>query len=240
MKKINYVHTEKFHNTTSPEHVLPYILQLLKPKSMLDVGCGTGTWLKVARQLGVEAIMGIDGIHVDKKMLCIDKDEFLLHDLTLPFELKSKFDLAICLEVAEHLPESAADNLVQCLTHHSDVVMFSAGIPGQGGQAHINEQWPEYWRLKFAQHGFFVYDFLRETFWEEADVQWWYKQNMFIYARPHQPGLVNYNPIVKIRNLVHPELLQEIDEDRNFFANLVKKPKFIFSFKMLIKSLLKR
>ena len=237
MKEINYIHTEQYHNTKSPEIILPFVLNLLQPGSILDVGCGTGTWLKVAKKLGVKSVTGVDGIHVDKKMLGIQENEFVLHNLTLPLELKSKFDLVICLEVAEHLPENAADNLIQSLISHSDIVLFSAGVPGQGGQAHINEQWPQYWQTKFHRHGFLVYDILREVFWEESNAQWWYKQNMFVYARLNHPSLEKYKPVEHIRNLVHPDLLLEIDQERNGLKDLIGKPKFMFSIKLLLKSI---
>ncbi|MBS1507553.1 MAG: class I SAM-dependent methyltransferase [Bacteroidetes bacterium] len=239
-KEINYVHTEEYHNTGSPSLVLPYIIQLISPSNILDVGCGTGTWLSVAKQLGVKDVKGVDGIHVDRKLMKLSDDEFLQQNLTHPLVLNRKFDLVICLEVAEHLPDNAADGLVNSLVGHADIVLFSAGIPGQGGQYHINEQWPSYWQKKFQQHGFVTYDFLRDKFWEEARIQWWYKQNMFIFAKPGNARLNAYQPVEKIKNLVHPDLLEQINTDLTFYSEMVKRPKFLPSLKLLVKSILRK
>ena len=137
MEPINYFHTEQYHNTASAEEVLPFVINLVGPSSIIDVGCGTGTWLKVAKKLGVKVIMGIDGIHVDSKMLCIEEQEFLQHNLNLPLDVGRKFDLGISLEVAEHLPAAAAGNFIEVLTRHSDIILFSAAVPGQIGRAHV-------------------------------------------------------------------------------------------------------
>ena len=45
--------------------------------------------------------------------------------------------------------------LVATITKHGDAVLFSAAIPGQGGQDHLNEQWPEYWQKKFEVNGYY-------------------------------------------------------------------------------------
>src|SRR4051812_41725708 len=121
--EIKYIHTEAIHNTGAANEVLPYVFGLIRPERVIDIGCGTGSWLEVAKQLGAKEIRGIDGIHVEKSMLCINENEFLQHDLTIYLPAGSKYDLAMCLEVAEHLPETAADNIIAILCDHSDVVL---------------------------------------------------------------------------------------------------------------------
>src|SRR5437879_5333008 len=125
--------------------VVPRLMNLVRPQSVVDVGCGRGAWLTAFQKLGVSKILGIDGPHVDKTRLLIPSECFRSVDLSQPFELPGRHDLVLCLEVAEHLPGSMANSLVKTLTKASSVIVFSAAIPGQGGTGHVNEQWPEYW-----------------------------------------------------------------------------------------------
>jgi len=194
---------------SSARAVLPRVFDLCKPKSVIDLGCGLGTWLAVARELGVAEILGVDGAHVAPEALEIPRDRFLVHDLSLPLELERRFDLAISLEVAEHLPRECADAFVRTLVGLAPVVLFSAAIPGQGGTLHLNEQWPSYWADKFATHGHRCIDVLRDEFWGNDEVAWWYQQNMLLFVRTgHElPGRLAALPIAdrsRCRALVHP------------------------------------
>ena len=63
-------------------------------------------------------------------------------DLAQPLQIDRRFDLALSLEVAEHLPPECGSEFVQTLTDLSSVILFSAAIPFQGGTDHLNEQWP--------------------------------------------------------------------------------------------------
>jgi hypothetical protein len=115
-------------------------------------------------------------------MLHIDEAEFLAKDLSFPFDLGRRFDLVQCLEVAEHLPERAADGLIDSIVRHGDVVLFSAAVPGQGGTHHVNEQPVEYWRDKFAARGYAAFDVLRPRIWQNPSVAPWFRFNSLIYA----------------------------------------------------------
>ena len=125
--------------------IAPLAVELVSPKSVLDVGCGLGQWLAAFRRAGAEIIRGLDGDYVQRDQLEIPLENFQAHDLTKPFPLDEHFDLTICLEVAEHLPERCARDFVQSLTATAPVVLFSAAIPHQPGREHVNCQWPEYW-----------------------------------------------------------------------------------------------
>jgi SAM-dependent methyltransferase len=165
----------------SAREILPLVLHAVKPASVIDVGCGTGNWLAMAHELGVHDVLGIDGPWV-KAQLAIPPDKFVEHDLSTPLKLDRRFDLALSLEVAEHLPASAAQILVQSLCDAADVVLFSAAIPGQGGRRHVNEQWPAYWAELFADLHYECYDFLRPKIWNNPRVTWHYAQNSVIFA----------------------------------------------------------
>jgi len=144
------------------------------------VGCGIGTFLSVFQRSGVEDLLGIDGKWVDRQKLMIGADHFLEADLEKPIRVDRTFDLALCLEVAEHLSPLSADIIVDSLTGLSKKIVFSAATRQQGGQNHINEQEFAYWKKKFEARGYKVIDCFRPHFWNMEKVQWWYKQNMFL------------------------------------------------------------
>jgi len=198
-----YIHTEAMHNTQAAHQIVPFVIHLLQPRSVLDLGCGLGTWLFEFKKHGVTDVLGLDTPYVDQKLLSkyLDDEEYMATDLSIPLQLNRRFDLAISLEVAEHLPESTADVFVSNLVNGSDTILFSAAIPGQIGQNHLNEQWPSYWAAKFQKHGFLCYDPVRPEFWNNAQVDFWYRQNMLLYSKTP----LDANPAVAL-DLVHPEL----------------------------------
>lgn len=166
--------------------VLPLVFDLMTPQSVIDVGCGRGAWLRTAMELGVPFVQGLDGNYVDRQELLIPSERFLAVELSRPFQTPRCYDLALCLEVAEHLPYHAADTLVSALTSAAPVVLFSAAIPGQPGTHHINAQFPEYWQRRFAEHGYVALDAVRPQIRSDARVEPWYAQNMLLYvARPY-------------------------------------------------------
>ena len=167
----------------SAEVIVPLVLQLIPVRSVVDVGCGDGTWLSVFRKLGVEDILGIDGDYVTSDLLQIPQDRFRAVDLTKPFSLGRVFDLAISLEVAEHLPADCASVFVECLTHQAPLVVFSAAIPMQGGNHHINEQWPDKWAELFREHGYAPVDCIRKRVWQNDSVEFWYAQNTLLFVK---------------------------------------------------------
>ncbi len=195
---------EKIYNKQSAREVVPLVLDLLQPASVIDVGCGLGTWLAVFEELGVKDILGIDGSDTASEQLEIPKEKFIPADLTQPLQISRRFDLVVCLEVAEHLPGTAAEAFIGTLTSLGDTILFSAAIPGQGGQEHINEQWPEYWQEKFLKHNYKFYDLIRERIWGNDKVEWWYRQNTFLVSKKD----FGQNHKNKVTPYVHPELLK--------------------------------
>ena len=170
---------------------VPLILKLVQPQSVVDFGCGQGHWLSEFARHGVEDVVGVDGDYVQGGALAIAPDRFLACDLTQPTPLGRRFDLALSLEVGEHLPERAAEVYLQSLTAASDCIVFSAATPGQGGVGHVNEQWAWYWQDRFARLGYHCLDALRPALWTDERVTGYYRQNLFLYVRPAaHPGLV--------------------------------------------------
>jgi Methyltransferase domain len=178
--------------------VLPVVQQLVSPRSVCDVGCGVGTWLRVWKDLGVQDVLGLDGAYVNREQLLIAPDEFQPRDLQAPISLDHRFDLVMSLEVAEYLPPSRSRSLVRDLTSMAPLVLFSAAIPHQGGRDHINEQWQSCWASLFNEHGFRTFDVIRPVIWDNSQVERWYRQNIVIYCREDcvasYPGLTERAP----------------------------------------------
>lgn len=190
------------HN--SAKEVIPYLIRLLNPQSIFDIGCGSGEWLSVFyNEFGISDIQGVDGDYVDRSMLAIPENRFQSHDLREPLNMHRKFDLVISLEVAEHISFEYASIFIENLTVHGDAIAFSAAIPGQGGVDHVNEQFPEFWASLFKLHGFIPVDILRPQIWHNKKVEWWYRQNLLLF--------INENAINK-----HPVLRESIEKSREY------------------------
>lgn len=177
-----YYERLKEDSASSAKVMVPIIMHLFHPSSVVDVGCGSGTWARAYSDAGAR-IIGVDGFEVSTEQLLIPSDRFERRDLSKSLELGKRFDLANCLEVAEHLDESRAAGFVVDLCNLSDVIVFSAAVPGQGGTHHVNEQWPSYWIQKFESEGYVPLDCLRNQVWQNPNVAWWYVQNAFAFVK---------------------------------------------------------
>lgn len=190
-----YKYDEDFYNyinegaQSSARALLPVLLATLPSpiESVMDVGCGAGAWLDVWKSYGTE-ITGLDGSYVLAEQLLINRDEFIATDLTEHFNLGRTFDLVQSLEVAEHLPKTAAANFVACLCLHSPLVLFSAATPGQGGENHVNEQPHSYWRSLFREQGYAMYDPVRAEVARMPGIKSWYRYNTFLYVNEKCPA----------------------------------------------------
>jgi SAM-dependent methyltransferase len=200
----------------SAREIVPVIMELAKPNSVIDVGCGTGCWLEVFHEHGVTDFLGVDGSYVDRSMLEIPEERFLSFDLSRPLKLDRRFDLVVSLEVAEHLPPESADIFVESLTQLGPVILFSAAIPLQRGTGHLNEQWPEYWVERFECRNFAVADAVRRRIWNNARIEWWYVQNALVFV--HRNFLQNVSALAEeaastersCLALVHPRLFSAL------------------------------
>jgi SAM-dependent methyltransferase len=193
----------------SPRIIVKLISKFISPKSVVDFGCGLGTWLKAFKEAGSMEILGLDGKWCNKDLLFrnISEQEFREIDLENPIVLDKTYDLVISLEVAEHLSEKNADIFVRSLVNAGKIILFSAAVPKQGGINHINEQWTLYWKTKFAGYCYYFHDFIRPQIWNNTEIEWWYKQNIFIVAHKDMvfpqalQGLSFQN-----FDVIHPEL----------------------------------
>jgi len=179
--------------------------------SVVDIGCGMGEWLKASTELGATTIQGYDGNYVDREEMSIDSAFFTEIDLESDnLSINEKYDLAICMEVIEHISHESGLLLIDQLCKASDVVLFSAAIPFQGGTGHINEAWPQEWIKQFNTNGFFVVDFIRPKFWHDDSLPWWYRQNAFLFIKEKSLA-ANYfddfsERLMMPHSVVHPDL----------------------------------
>lgn len=164
----------------SAEQIVPLVFELLKPASIIDIGCGDGSWLKAFQDLGVKDILGLDNGQLDSSNLLINQSNFRRQDLEQRITLLKKYDLAINLEVIEHLSRRRGPSLIADLCKLSDIILFSAAVPDQGGPGHINERWPEYWKKIFYQQDYIMLDPFRPQIAADPKIDWWYKQNLFL------------------------------------------------------------
>ena len=176
--------------------VVPLVMKLATIRSVIDIGCGIGGWLRAFEENGVAAVRGLDGNYVNPSALYIAPESFTAVDLKRQvgqISREKRYDLAVCLEVAEHLDAGSGSQLVDTLTDLAPLILFSAAVPGQGGVGHVNERWPGYWREQFRRRNFEMFDPITPLIREDHRVEWWYRQNIVMFADsstvPAFPGL---------------------------------------------------
>jgi hypothetical protein len=179
----------------SARRVLPVVIEHVKPRSVLDVGCGQGAWLAEWRELGVTDVMGVDGAYVAQDQLLVPLECFRPEDLSRHWRIDRRFDLVQSLEVAEHLHPGTSTGFVDSLCAHGDLVLFSAAQPGQGGEGHINERKLSDWTALFATRGYSAFDFVRPYINGNRDVDPWYRHNIIVFA--NGPGASRLSPLAQ-------------------------------------------
>ncbi len=172
-------------SAASADAIAAFVVRRFQPRSAVDVGCGTGALLAALARAGVSSTVGLEraeaglaicrarGLHVQR--LDLECEEYAA---------ATRFDVAICLEVAEHLPPTAGDKLVFLLCAAGRVVVFTAATPGQGGTDHVNEQPHEYWVDRFRRCGFALDARQTEAVraeWKAAGTADWYQRNALIF-----------------------------------------------------------
>jgi len=207
LKQVEYDHARNrdAHTVTGARTAIRAVFGDQLPQSLLDVGCGWGTWLRAAIDLGVADVLGVDGGAIFREDFLCSYELFHSQDLCQPWDLRRRFDVALCLEVAEHLPSDVAPVLIEAITKHSDVIVFSAAAPGQPGQHHVNCQWPEYWQRIFNEYGYACDDSVRWLIWNNREIEPWYRQNIFVATR----SIDLASREERIRPVLHPDMLGE-------------------------------
>jgi SAM-dependent methyltransferase len=249
-KVYHHHYGDEFYNSLeaggrrSAQKIVKFVLTHLSISSVLDVGCGRGIWLDEWHYAGVNDAHGIDGDYIDTARMAVSAKYFTACDLSQPFRLGRRFDLVQSLEVAEHIFPDRTEIFIDNLVAHGDVILFSAAVPGQGGEFHVNEQPYEYWRIKFAARGYQIFDFIRPNIITALEVDPWYRYNTFLYIKGdaiHRisslvaqsqvnegENIVNVAPLLwKVRNDILRHLPQPLVEymikKKNVFTRAAKK-----------------
>lgn len=226
---------DKFGKKTqdSANIILSRLSKLWNIESCVEVGCGQGHWSDAALKLGCKKIHAMDGPWNDPDNLIIDKQFYESKAIDRSFVIEGQYDLAICLEVAEHVDSKYCMDLVNQLTRSAKLILFGASIPHQGGFGHINEQWQGWWAEKFLNASFVAFDIIRPAIWTDDRVHYWYKQNAILYVHKdiadqidiHQAGFCNnWSNGELVYDLVHPEkYLSFAEHDQISLKMLVRK-----------------
>ncbi len=217
--KIDYNHKKNTHILASSKKAFQSIFSEI-PQSLLDVGCGTGTWMRAASDVGVADVFGVDGVEVPESDLHVSPRLIKTLDLTLPWDLSKTYDVILCLEVAEHIEEGFSETLIKSLVKHADIIYFSAACPGQTGQHHVNCQWPEYWQKIFNKFGYVCEDSIRWKIWDDSSIEPWYRQNLFI-AKKNEHDAGNE---IRIKSVIHPEIFEICMRQANNATNYFRNP----------------
>lgn len=230
--QLNQIYSSKFYDdqvsgsVKAAEEVLKFLFEFYKPHSVVDVGCGRGAWLTVAESLGSKHLKGIDGNWVDESELLSKNIKISPVNLENNLNIDSKFDLCISIEVAEHLSEMRSKTFIQNLCNLSDIVLFSAAIKYQGGPNHINEQWPSYWIRLFNSNHFSCYDIFRCRIWNNADIEWWFRQNVFLFVNEYSTS-INFDALTAYEKPIYDSIHPQNYEDKIISHNkILKTPTF--------------
>jgi len=219
---MNFGYTKAFFNnidggsSSSANTILRIIGQYIQPRSVVDIGCGTSAWIKAATDIfsiDPASALGVDGEYTRPLHENLPY-RFLYRNLADVVQISNSFELAMSLEMAEHLPLTRASSFVDELCRMSTVGLFSAASPGQGGTGHVNEQSADYWRHEFARNGFEMFDPVRHLVWQDAGVAPWYAQNCFLYVHTSQADVAKRLAAFRLEvddwrlRLIHPGIFR--------------------------------
>lgn len=157
-----------------------------EPDSVIDFGCGLGRYLNRFRGHGA-TVHGVEGYSEAREEAEIPVEALTIHDLRKPLELDGRYDLALCIETAEHIPARFADTLVKTITEAAQRVVFTAAPPGGSGTHHVNEASRDYWIEKFQSHGFSYSSEettrFQESIRSEIETAEWIAERPFIFVK---------------------------------------------------------
>jgi SAM-dependent methyltransferase len=168
-----------------------------EPRSVLDVGCGLGAYLRIFRNSGAE-VFGVDGADYSSHHF-IDQDEYAALDMDhCPLLLDRSFDVTLCVEVLEHLEEAPALSLVDAMAAQTKrAILFSAAQLDQPGYAHKTLREPEFWLRRFEDAGWAV-DVPGSMAARVLSTLHWFRRNLFVLLPKSQACSENRHKLLQM------------------------------------------
>lgn len=212
MYDIRYYKKHQVGSYRSAKSILSYLLTILDISSMMDFGCGMGTWCQAAEELGIIDVIGIDKHAFDEEYMLLSDERYFENDLTKPTSFERKADLVVSVEVGEHIESSFSELFIGNLCRHGDIVLFSSALPFQGGTGHINERMCSYWTNIFNSYNYRIIDCIRPHFWDNQDVEVWYKNNCVLFVKNEIFHRVKKSIDIQSFpiDIIHPDMLKRI------------------------------
>ncbi|MEI6239972.1 MAG: methyltransferase domain-containing protein [Planctomycetia bacterium] len=191
-------------SVASARRILSILREHYDFETVCDVGTGIGTWLRAAHELGKVALVGFDGPWAVEHPARCPAAAFFPVDLNEKITVTDRFDLVISVEVAEHLDPARGPGFVHDLCRAGDVVLFSAALPRQPGDGHVNCRSHAYWVDLFRQQGYVCLDLFRPRVWHDPAVEPWYAQNCFLFVNATQRERFGDVPVAALFDVYHP------------------------------------
>jgi len=197
---------------SSARQVVPFVMSVLRPTSIADVGCGSGQWTKEFILNGAQKAYAFDAFASPRWGGTANSVEFQKINLEECVADFPDVELVCWLEVAEHLSKFSCKRILHDIVERTDAILFSCAVPGQGGTGHVSERRLSDWVSDFGKVGFCCADVLRPRFWYDKRISWWYRQNTVIFVKENS---VASNAILHFQlptfggvDLIHPELFE--------------------------------
>jgi hypothetical protein len=144
-------------------------------KTIIDIGCGDGSYVREFRKNGFDCI-GLDGNPLTSKIPYCQVMDFSIN-------LISFFnDLAICLEVGEHIPQEYEQFFIDNICRVSDNIILSWAIEGQGGLGHVNCRNNDYIIAEMKKRNF-DYDAIATNFLRKNSTLPWFKNTLMAFYK---------------------------------------------------------
>lgn len=199
-------------SSAAAEVLVPMLIDRIGPASVVDIGCGVGSFVRAFRRAGLNDVVGVDAAEFDRDLLVMEPDRLLVADLSLALDLGRRFDLALCLEVGGYLADH--DLLVASLIRHAPVVAFSSAVPGQDLRHQPYGAYLSVWAERFAADGYDLFDPFRAELWHDSRLPFWFRQNLVVFvqrdhlsANPHLTETLGAST-AKLLDAIHPELYE--------------------------------
>jgi SAM-dependent methyltransferase len=238
----NNIYNENFYKSVevraieTADRVIKILFESLPAiESVKDIGCGSGIWIKKFHEAKkLKRAIGFDlaeALIPNKKVLRSEIEFFPVDFENVEENIFPKTDLSIFLEVAEHLSEGTAKKIIKFICKTSDLVIFSAAIPGQGGYNHMNEHSMQYWVQLLEANKFIVFDLFRSELNKFKRLPFYYRNNI-ILAVSEEYYIKNLNKI----NLIEKYRIggkTEIKDYRSAIQVLQYKVMSFFSYQFI-------